>query len=85
MMRSLYLLGVLLFLSITSASAQVGAGELRAFGQTRTGLGIQLETIDRVATTDLSDAAVAEGEDPAVLTIDLNAGFGDVTIERNDR
>lgn len=66
-------------------NARVGAGELRVFDQTRTGVGIQLETVARLDDPDRSDGTGPDADEPAVLTIDLNAGFGDVTIERNDR
>lgn len=64
-------------------NARVGAGELQVFEQTRTGVGIQLETEARIDDPDLG--AGSADDEPAVLTIDLNAGFGDVTIERNER
>jgi phage shock protein PspC (stress-responsive transcriptional regulator) len=67
------------------ANARVGAGEVRIFEHTRTGVGVRLETVDRVDDTDPPGLDGPDQQEPAVLTIDINAGFGDVSIERNDR
>ncbi len=65
--------------------ATVGAGELEVLDRRRSGLAVNLETTDRFSSPDRPDADAPARDQPPMLTIDLNVGFGDVTIERNDR
>lgn len=70
-------------------AARLGVGELRVLDQRRSGLGLSLAVTDRIAGGDRTDASGTSdeqlsGDRPPVLTIDLNVGVGDVTIERDD-
>lgn len=70
--------------------ARLGIGELRVLDQRRSGLGLSLSTTDPVSGADGGGASVTAQDPPAggptpVLTIDLNVGVGDVTVERIDR
>lgn len=69
--------------------ARLGVGELRVLDQRRSGLGLSLAVTDQIPGGDRPQASGTSDEQPTgdrspVLTIDLNVGVGDVTIERDD-